>query len=207
MSLIYVWVDFPSPALLALRKVLELLGITAREIREGAFPGTFNYVLIPPSLYRPSELPDLHPDSPPKRTAVLARRSLPIHNQFLSYHPCGPIRPELESEYSRLGLRVVMDLPSALSACFENPRPLTEVEIRSITEHALAGDVRWLLHELKHKADNKIVQAASDCIQRAARSGLLELPSTKLRELSIPELRRLLESIQAGATEQPSERR
>jgi len=207
MSLIYAWVDFPSPTLRALRKVLELLGITVREIRQRDVPGTRNYVLIPPSLYRSGELPELHPGFSPKQTAVLARRSLPIRNQFLSYHPGGPIAPEFDRECSSLGLRVVTDLPSALAACFESPRPLTEVEIRSITEDALASDVRWLLHELKHRSDNAIVQAAFDCIQRAAQSGLLELPSTSLRELSISELQRLLASLRAGVTEPPGEGR
>ncbi len=206
MSLIYAWTDSPCPVLMALRKVLELMGITVHEIRQGDVPGTHNYVLIPFSLYARGDLRELHPDSFPERVAVLARRSLPIHNQFLSYHSRGTIQPDLERACSTLGLRVVIDLPSTLAACLENPRPLTEVEIRSINEHALASSVRWLLHELKHRTDEEIVRAGLDCIKQAAKIGLLELPSIEHRELSIPELQRLLESTQTCLAEQPGER-
>ncbi|MEW8051847.1 MAG: hypothetical protein AB2809_15885 [Candidatus Thiodiazotropha sp.] len=168
---------------------LGIMGIQPRSLRRGLVPPGRMYVLVPwnygasqPSSTCSSVISCL------QETARQTRQQLKISNRFLTIYP-GVEEAARRSLNWDFGLVVTGTLIELVNECFVFPDPLRPWQVDEISNSALVGELRYLLHQLRHGRE---VESARRVLGHAVESGLIEAPNTDVAACSVSELREAL---------------
>jgi hypothetical protein len=164
----------PEPApewYCALIKVALTVNVRLRRLNVGQDPGCCDLIIVPARVMHDGQRLACEDDWDPYEVVDL-RRCLSVRNYFLCYSP-GYATASDPLKVHRLGLVIVSSLACFLRACSSTAEMLSRSAAEYILQLGLRARARNLIHELRNRADQQLLNEATACIEEARKARLV----------------------------------